>query len=187
MRHCAPSSWDLIEYIGLPKSKNVSCLEEFRWLAKLSVFWKWFQRSWVPHYRSYLVPRDVRTFGFRKGQRCGDITDALREMLVKCTTWGRPVYICALDVRFAFDSIDHLELKRALTKTGMPIHLIVNLMRAISGKQAVIKIPYPGRSEPFEIEKGGKQGGVETPDEFNALLEYGLEPVMQSWTFSIMG
>ena len=38
LRHQAPSSWDLIEYVGLPKTKKSVSFEEFRWIAKLSVF-----------------------------------------------------------------------------------------------------------------------------------------------------
>ena len=38
--HPAPPSWDRIEFVGLPKVRNMTTLEEFRWLSKLSVMWK---------------------------------------------------------------------------------------------------------------------------------------------------
>ena len=35
-----------------------------------------------------------------------------------------------------------------------------------------------GKSEAFPLERGGKQGGVETPEVFNRMIEYALGSVV---------
>ena len=44
-----------------------------------------------------------------------------------------------------------------------------------------IELPGAGRSEQFLLQRGGKQGGVETPEVFNILTEAALQPVVVSW------
>ena len=44
-----------------------------------------------------------------------------------------------------------------------------------------MQIPGAGCSQPFNFLKGGKQGAVETPDIFNAMVETCLEPLVHSW------
>ena len=38
-----------------------------------------------------------------------------------------------------------------------------------------------GTSERFDFRTGGKQGGVERPDEWNMFIEFILEPLVKSW------
>ena len=38
------------------------------------------------------------------------------------------------------------------------------------------------QTAPFDIHKGGKQGGVETPDQWKITVEFILGPVIQAWT-----
>ena len=42
--------------------------------------------------------------------------------------------------------------------------------------KGVMIVPGAGASEQFEFTRGGKQGGTETPDVFNAMVECGVEP-----------
>ena len=47
--------------------------------------------------------------------------------------------------------------------------------------------PGAGESLPFEFNSGGRQGGVETPDCFNAVIEDALDDVILSWTVRGLG
>ena len=47
---------------------------------------------------------------------------------------------------------------------------------------ASISIPGAGSTEKFALQKGGKQGGPDTPDEFGIMMEAIVEPLAQSWS-----
>ncbi|CAK0799693.1 unnamed protein product, partial [Prorocentrum cordatum] len=49
------------------------------------------------------------------------------------------------------------------------------------GLKAAATLPGVGATEPFDYSKGGKQGGVETPEESNAVVDHALEPLVCSW------
>ena len=65
--------------------------------------------------------------------------------------------------------------------------LLRALLREISGMKGCLSLPRVSPSELFDIERGGKQGGVETPDEFNVMMEWLLEPLSRSWAQRHMG
>ena len=52
------------------------------------------------------------------------------------------------------------------------------LLREVSGMICSLSLPGAGPSERFDLERGGKQGGVETPEEFNIMLEAAPEDVV---------
>ena len=147
----------------------------------MALLWQWFLKAWRPHYRNAIRPTLVLTFGFRKRHCTGDITNLLREFLVKSTVWGRPIIIGSMDIKFAFDNMNHQVLRQALQKSGMPTDMVYNLMRALSRKTACINLSGAGRSGDFRLLRGGKQGGIETPDEFNVLMEYALDGLVDFW------
>ena len=43
-----PQSWDVIEYAGLPKTRQANLLDESRWISKLDCMLKSYMRSMVP-------------------------------------------------------------------------------------------------------------------------------------------
>ena len=46
---------------------------------------------------------------------------------------------------------------------------------------AYIDLPHVGQTARFPFEKGGKQGGVETPDMWRALVDFVMEPLVRAW------
>lgn len=54
-------------------------------------------------------------------------------------------------------------------------------LRELTGLRAFITLPGIGDTDQFDYSKGGKQVGMETPDEWNALIEHMLEPLVASW------
>ena len=88
----------------------------------------------------------------------------------------------SLDVETAFDSINHESSATAVASRGIHAELVSCLMRELTGLQASITIPSASPTDRFTLEHGGKQGGVETPDEFNILIEHILAPIVKSWT-----
>ncbi len=89
--------------------------------------------------------------------------------------WGLPLVMSVQDVRIAFDSMPHKLVKDALLVRGVSAHCTGLHMREVIGMQV---LPYAGQTPLFPFGKGGKQGGVETPDEWKVLIDYLLEPVV---------
>ena len=86
-----------------------------------------------------------------------------------------------MDIATAFDSMNHEVVVKALQSSGMKTDMILSLMAELSGCTARISIPGAGSSDDFPLERGGKQGGVETPDLFNILMEQIVSPLVSSW------
>ena len=51
----------------------------------------------------------------------------------------------------------------------------------ISHFDGEITLPEAGSTQRFPIEHGGKQGNAETPDEFKALIEFIMGPIVLTW------
>ena len=117
------------------------------------------------------LPTVVNTFGFRQGVSTDDLTGIIRQVIATAAEWKRELYVGGQDVRTAFDSMSHGSVEAALSGRGLNAHMIGNLMREISGFGAKTTLPNAASCPWFSFSKGGKQGGVETPDVFNMLIE----------------
>ena len=72
-------------------------------------------------------------------------------------------------------------MQTALLDQGLHPDLARAVLREVSGIQCSIELDGAGRSEQFPLERGGKQGGVETPDVFNGMVQSLMAPVLASW------
>ena len=69
----------------------------------------------------------------------------------------------------------------ALAARGLQAGSVAILMRELTGVSAVLEIPSAGVTKMFPYTRGGKQGAVETPDVWNSLVEFCMEPLIPSW------
>ena len=89
--------------------------------------------------------------------------------------------VATQDFKAAFDDMDHASMLSALRHRAASVCAVSNLIRLVTGLQARLSILTAGKTDWFPIESVGKQGGIETPDEWNALLEYVMLPLAQQW------
>ena len=92
-----------------------------------------------------------------------------------------PLLTSIQDIRFAFDSLPHFLIKEALLSQGVSGQVTGLHMQELAGLQGFMVLPNVGATPRFDFGRGGKQGGVETPDEWNAVVNYVLEPVVRRW------
>ncbi len=78
-------------------------------------------------------------------------------------------------------------MREALCLRGLHPTISRAAMRELSGMRCSISMLGKEPSERFNMETGGKQGGVETPEVFNAMIEWALDPLAQSWAERGMG
>ena len=139
------------------------------------------KHEWRGTYLSQLKPSLVHTYGFRSGKRTADVTSILKELLHYATTWRRKVFVASQDVETAFDSMCHDYLMEAMLQRGLHPMSVLALMRELTGLSATISIPGAGCTDAFEFSRGGKQGGIVTPDEFSMFIEYMMTPIVKRW------
>eukprot|EP00959_Pyramimonas_sp_CCMP1952_P219080 4580527-Pyramimonas_sp.AAC.1 len=95
--------------------------------------------------------------------------------------WKLPAAIGAQDIATALDSMPHHLIMECSLSRGVGKWDTALLMHELHQIRATITLPLAGVSAPLEFQRGGKQGGVETPDEWNAMVESILELVVQKW------
>ena len=179
--------WKVLQFIGLPKEKFIKDFTGLRWICKSAVMQKWYLRALRPRLRHQLRPSYVHSYGFRKQVSTGDVTGLMRELLYLSRTWNIPLVTAVQDVKVAFDSMPHELIWESLVARGASALNAGLHMRELTALEAYITLPFVGETERFPFHKGGKQGGIETPDEWRALVEYILEPVIQSWSLKGFG
>ena len=111
----------------------------------------------------------------------------VRQLLFLSNVWGLPLLVACQDVCTAFDTMSHDVIVDALLARGCSPQLACVCLRELTGIQAVATLPGAGTTQPFVFEKGGKQGGAETPEVWNAVIDYLLEPLVNSWEERRMG
>ena len=97
-------------------------------------------------------------------------------MVAKSLEFQFPLWLVSIDLRKAFDRVDHAALFAALENQGLDLQYI-NLLRALYSKQegCVDGIR-------FDIKRGVRQGDVLSPLLFNAVLEC----AMRKWKEKIL-
>ena len=108
--------------------------------------------------------------GFRPCTGVEHALVVLDSVLGKCAEWGCALWCASLDLRNAFDRVNHESLFAVLDAAGMP-GAYVSLLRSLYTSQT--GAVRDGR--PFHIRRGVKQGDVLSPLLFNVALEYALD------------
>ena len=81
---------------------------------------------------------------------------------------GKGCWVAKLDVRKAFDNMDHPEFATLCTHYGIHPSLILSTLREWEGARATINVA--GFESNIKMFAGGRQGGRDTPKLWNVLL-----------------
>ena len=107
-----------------------------------------------------------------------DHISALRLTIEKAREYrkGRRLFIAFVDLKAAFDTVDHGSLWHILKTLGAPPK-IINLFRGLyGGAESSVRVNGTD-SDTFPINSGVRQGCVAAPDLFNCIVDYILEQV----------
>ena len=99
--------------------------------------------------------------GFRSGVCCDDHLFTVRILSDWMNEFGRPLWICALDFRKVFDSVEHSSIWGVLRRHGVNntyIQILAELYDRQCGKVAGKLV-----SKSFDIKRGTKQGDPLSP------------------------
>eukprot|EP00973_Karenia_brevis_P017811 2447523-Karenia_brevis.AAC.1 len=177
----------MIEIIGAPKEIGKIGLDKFRWLSLTPVLQKLYLRFMLETSKRYVNPYSSNVLGFEAGRSPRDVVGIAKQVIFKAYDWGLPLFIAGGDVKHAFDQLRHGHVYTALQKRGLHPTLIRALMSEMSNLEATVTIPGATESEPIRYDRGGRQGGVDTPFIFNQVVDAALEETVQHWRINKFG
>ena len=155
------------------KGDQLVC-KNHRGITLLSIPGKLFTRILLtralPAIRSRRRPQQA---GFMPNRSTTDHISALRLMVEKAREFrkNRHLYIAFVDLRAAFDTIDHGSLWKILQVLGTPPKLVSLFQQLYCDAESSVRIN--GKlSDSFTINSGVRQGCVAAPDLFNSVIDY---------------
>ena len=154
-------------FVMLPKSADLSETNNWRPIAILKIAYKIFSSLLHLRLRRQLdFQQSVDQLGFRPRTGVDHAFVALETVVSKTLEWQCGIWFASLDLRKAFDKVEHGALFAALTAQGIEDGYLDLLMEMYQDQTGAV----PG-SEKFSIQRGVRQGDVLSPLLFNAVLE----------------
>lgn len=181
--HCGVvDDWRSFLLTSIPKRCPQRLLANWRGLFLAAALFKVYETVVVDS--AFAAARDLPDwfFGFRKGYRPMQVSEALRTLLLKAWEWKLELWIASLDVATAFDKMRASRLFRALRRKGVPMDLAVAIWREQVLLRARVRLGVRGGEEWVPLECGAPQGRRRTPRLWNVYLCDCLEDVVASWT-----
>ena len=92
-------------------------------------------------------------------------------IIEKAREFQKNIYFCFADYARAFDCVDHNKLCKILQEMGLPEHLTCLLRNLYAGQEATVRTGC-GKTDWFQIGKGGNQAYILSPCLFNLNAKY---------------
>ena len=112
--------------------------------------------------------------GFRKGRGCADQLFTLRILTEKAREYHRPLYICFIDLRKAYDSVNRDLLWLLLDRCYNLPPKLLSILRALHADSTAAVRAYGMTSEEFPVTCGVRQGCVLAPTLFNLYFDVAI-------------
>ena len=173
--------WRTIDLTGIPKLRRPMCIGDFRFIAKTPTLQKWYLKCILHVAMQSLPPSPLHVYGFRRGCCTGLVTELLRQSLHLAAQWAKPVYLMSLDIATAFDDMRHGQMAKSLIARGVHPNLVRAFMLEYLDLRARVKLADADPTDYFSYSKAGRQGGVETPELFNIMMEALASGLAVSW------
>ena len=165
--------WRRTLFRMLPKSGDLSEATNWRPIAILNIFYKIFSKIFYNRIRERLDKHQTPDqCGFRSGIRIEDALGIFETIASGNAEYGIPLCIASLDLKKAFDTIEHHALFDALREQDLLPSEIALLLDLYTDQRGSAN----GSAE-FDILRGVKQGDTLSSLLFNA----GLEHAFKKW------
>ena len=102
--------------------KPVSC-NDFRGIAISSLLSKTFEKCLLEIFADYFDVADNQ-FGFKAGIGCSHAISSVRKVIDYYVKGKGTANLCAIDIRKAYDTVDHLKLFVKLMERNIPMCLL---------------------------------------------------------------
>ena len=170
-----PDDWRRGIILPFWKSKGDQLVcSNHRGITLLSIPGKLFTRILlsraIPAIRSNRRPQQA---GFMPNRSTTDHISALRLLIEKSLEFrkDRHLYIAFIDLKAAFDTVDHPSLWKILKTLGVPPKITALFQQLYSNAESCVRVNGKD-SEWFPINSGVRQGCIAAPDLFNSVIDH---------------
>ena len=161
-----PDEWKKSRIIVLYKKDDPTLPDNYRPITLLHILQKLFSKVICSRISGIL---DQAQFpdqaGFREGYSCQDHLHSIVLIVEAMAEFQLPLWVCAIDFKKAFDSVEHDHIWDALHRQNVPHRYIRKLAQLYEGQTATIVTDKV--SKEFGIGRGTKQGDPISPKLFN--------------------
>ena len=155
----------------LPKDDDLNELTNWRPIAILPIFYKIYAKLIYNRISPQLFQHQSwDQHGFTPGIRIEDALVCAEITIEHHQEFQLPLWMLSMDMRKAFDTIDHAALMQALRSKGLSDEYISLLTILYSGQKDTVN-----HSSEFLIQKGVKQGDTLSAILFNCILDMAFD------------
>jgi hypothetical protein len=151
------------------KSANLNHISNYRPITLTCIISKVFEALLLCICRESLLTSELQ-FGFKPGIGCADVIFSVKTVVDYFVSRGSMVYASTLDLRKAFDSVNHCDLYNTLLVAGIPPP-IVDIIRCWYNK-LFVNVRWNNQiSNTFHVSCGVRQGSLMSPHLFNLFID----------------
>ncbi len=168
-----PEPWASGIISPVPKTVAPQEVDKFRKVTVLPAISKIFDtviNTRLEFVENVFKQYDVFNGGFKQGSMCSDNLFILNAIIEKYKCIGKPLYICFVDFKRAFDCVNRMLMFTKLVKNNGECSKLLKIMISMY-KKTTCSIKWQGMlSEKFVDIMGVAQGGVTSPYFFKKFL-----------------
>ena len=156
----------------VPKpGKDPTIIDNYRGITVTPILGKLFEKLVLLRLLEYMnVEQSDLQFGFTKNLSPTMSSLICSEVINESRMEGKPLYIVTIDSQKAFDTVNHVILKKQLYEEGTPLDLWNIVDSLYSGLSS--KVKWQGDiSDSFEISQGVRQGGILSPHLYKTYVD----------------
>lgn len=173
-----PDSWHETSIFLLPKKAKPQGLDDMRKITLASVSYKIYVQYLMSELKKYVITVPEYQSGFLQNRSTDDSIFVINRLLETHWNHRKPLYILALDLAKAFDTVNVHKLPSVLTDFGAPAFLTNRIVHACLYERT--RIDYNGQQTPFYVKTVGvKQGCPLSPFLFVLIFHHALLKVQE--------
>ena len=173
-----PALWKHLNIVPVPKTGNLSKVDNYRGIALTSIVSKTLNRMILNRIRPSLEKLlRINQNGFRQGRSTASHILALRRILEGARDKHLSAVLLFIDFKKAFDSLHRGLLMKILTAYGIP-QAIVKLIERMYDNTIARVITDDGLTETFSILAGVMQGDTLAPYLFIIAIDYAMKKAL---------
>jgi len=169
-----PDIWKLAHVTPIPKTPKAQIVEEFRPISNTSVISKIAEslfKTEIEGFTDHIEIIPETQHGFRKNHSVITALSETYDDFTRAIDEKQNIDCIYLDIKSAFDTVDHHLLLSKISKIGLGPNCVAWLKSFLNNRKIAVKIgDYLGQPTPIGADKGVPQGAVLSPLLFNLFL-----------------
>ena len=172
--------WKTCTIVPLFKKGDAEVCDNYRGISLLSIPSKILAKVLYRRIEVVVEPQlHEAQCGFRKGRGCIDQVFNLKECMSMSRQKEKPLYMCFIDLRKAYDSVNRELLWKAMREYGISGKIVRIMNSLYENTRAQVRVNGV-LSEHLSLKTGVKQGCVLSPLLFNIFIDWVVRRVMKN-------